>query len=55
MACWDGWTLDVEEGDEESECPDCGEETVNGSAKYGCSYSPQTCVTCGARPCDLSC
>ena len=53
--CSDGWTLDVEPGDEEGKCPDCGEPTVDGAAKYGCNYSPVTCKTCGAAPCDWSC
>lgn len=53
--CSDGWVLEVEEGDEGYECPFCGEETVNGGAKYGCNYSPVGCQACGSRPCDGSC
>jgi ribosomal protein S27E len=52
--CCDGWGL--EPGEEvNGECPDCGEETVDGGAAYGCNYSPILCETCGAAPCDLSC
>jgi len=36
-------------------CEDCSEPTVDGYAYYYCSYSPLECVTCGYRPCDLSC
>lgn len=53
--CCDGWCLEVEDGEEEYECPDCGTETVNGAAKTGCNYSPEVCDTCGWRPCDESC
>lgn len=41
--------------DEIGECPDCGTETVNGEARYGCYYSPVACSTCGWKPCDQSC
>lgn len=54
MGCSDGWTFDDAEG-EPGECPTCGEPTVDGTAKTGCNYSPTTCDTCGARPCDESC
>jgi hypothetical protein len=37
------------------ECPDCGEETVDGEAYRQCSYSPVECKTCNHRPCDGSC
>ena len=53
--CCDGWCLDVEEGDVEDECPECGNGTVNGAAKTGCNYSPIDCGTCGSQPCDDSC
>jgi len=54
MTCCDGWKPD--DGEEiNGECPDCGEVTINGVAAYGCNYSPQTCTTCGAQPCDWSC
>ena len=36
-------------------CPDCGTETVNGKAAYGCNWSPCVCETCGSCPCDGSC
>ena len=52
--CCDGWYL--EEGEEaDGECPDCGMETLDGSATEGCSWSPVDCQTCGAAPCDQSC
>ena len=52
--CCDSWEL--YEGDGVvGECPDCGEETIDGSARYGCHYSPVVCETCGSAPCDLSC
>ncbi len=53
--CCDGWTLNLDPGEEEYECPDCGGETIDGAAKHGCNYSPVTCETCGAAPCDDSC
>ena len=37
------------------ECSECGGDTVDGDAYEHCSYSPQTCETCGRRPCDGSC
>ena len=37
------------------ECPDCGNETVDGDAYECCSYSPAECETCDWSPCDLSC
>ncbi len=51
--CCDGWHTPEEEVD--GECPDCGEPTANGLAADGCNYSPTTCETCGASPCDGSC
>jgi hypothetical protein len=53
--CCDGWDnrkyaklIDV--------CPECdGEVDENGEALVGCNYSPVSCETCGARPCDESC
>lgn len=51
--CCDEWDLTGE--GEEGECEACGGETVDGTAKDGCGYSPCTCETCGARPCDGSC
>ena len=51
--CSDGWSSSENEID--GECPDCGEPTVDGYAASGCNYSPITCETCGARPCDGSC
>lgn len=53
--CCDGWNIDVEPGDVEGECPDCGGETVNGVAKTGCNYSPCDCQTCESHSCDQSC
>ena len=49
--CSDPW----DRGEPDGVCPDCGEETVEGEAATGCYYSPETCKTCGARPCDWSC
>lgn len=51
--CYDGW--ETPEKEINGECPDCGEPTVDGDAARGCNYSPYTCRTCGARPCDDSC
>lgn len=52
--CCDGWY--PEEGEEvNGVCPDCGGDTIDGSAPYGCYYSPVVCETCGDRPCDESC
>lgn len=51
--CCEGWY--AEEEDIDGECPDCGEPTVGDEAAYGCPYSPVSCETCGARPCDGSC
>jgi len=53
MSCYDGW--DSEESEINGVCPDCGEDTVDGQAASGCGYSPTTCTTCGASPCDESC
>jgi len=50
--CADGWF----NGEPTGECPECGEPVdEDGDAVSGCSYSPITCDTCGARPCDGSC
>jgi len=55
MGCCSPWDL-TEDGDKvNGECPDCGEDTVDGDAAYGCTYSPVQCKTCGSAPCDLSC
>lgn len=49
--CCDDWDLGTPNG----ECPDCGEDTVDGEAAYGCGYSPVVCDTCESAPCDGSC
>lgn len=54
MGCCDGWHPEEGEG-VNGVCPDCGEPTVDGYAAEGCYWSPKTCDTCGARPCDGSC
>lgn len=54
MSCCDGWDYSKDDG-VKGECPDCGEEAVDGSAIYGCNYSPVECETCGSAPCDLIC
>lgn len=54
MSCCDGWDYSEDDG-VMGKCPDCGEETVDGSAISGCNYSPVECETCGSAPCDLSC
>lgn len=52
--CADGWS--PEKGEEiNGKCPDCGEDTIDGYAAYGCNYSREECETCGAAPCDQSC
>lgn len=51
--CCDGWSSSKEEIN--GVCPECGEPTVDGDAAKGCNWSPCTCDTCGARPCDNSC
>ncbi len=43
------------EGEPNGFCPDCGCETVDGTAVDICGYSPVECKTCGSAPCDLSC
>jgi len=53
MSCADGWSFKPEEIN--GVCPDCGEDTVDGEAAEGCHWSPMTCKTCGAQPCDQSC
>ena len=45
----------IDMGDPNGECPDCGTPTVDGEAAVGCNYSPCECETCGWRPCDGSC
>lgn len=45
----------IDYGTPDGECPDCGNPTVEGEATGGCVYSPVTCETCGATPCDDSC
>ncbi len=53
MMCCDGWSEDCKV---ELFCPDCGEPVdEEGNALSGCNYSPTTCETCGAAPCDGSC
>ena len=39
----------------DGECPDCGEETVDGDAYYVCGYSEVICDTCGSAPCNDAC
>lgn len=51
--CCDEWDLTGE--GEEGECEACGGETVDGTAKKGCHYSPEECAVCHSCPCDLSC
>ena len=51
--CSDGWSPEGEEIN--GECPDCGEDTIDGFAPSGCNYSPTQCDTCGDAPCDQSC
>lgn len=53
--CCDSYDLGGDSEDEVGECPDCGTETVNGTARRGCNYSPQACPTCDWHPCDDSC
>jgi hypothetical protein len=53
--CCDGWNIDVEDEDVLDTCLFCGYPTVNGVARTGCNYSPETCEHCGAAPCDDSC
>jgi NMD protein affecting ribosome stability and mRNA decay len=51
--CCDGWSSLKSEVN--GICPDCGIETVNGVAAYGCNWSPVLCKTCGYAGCDGSC
>lgn len=53
MACWSEYGYEADEVN--GVCPDCGVETVDGKAAYGCPYSPVACETCGHQPCDGSC
>jgi hypothetical protein len=63
--CCDGWNYDNSvKAEDKGECPDCDEPcevtknndgTVEYQALTGCHYSPWTCKTCDARPCDGSC
>lgn len=63
--CSGGWDYRANVRPEhQGECPDCDEpcEVVvndDGTTDYeplvGCDYSPKTCETCGARPCDGGC
>lgn len=46
---------DYDEDEIDGECPDCGNETVEGDAYERCGYSPIKCNTCGYAPCDQSC
>lgn len=63
MACFGGDELSYEEINKLlkeqpsrcSECPDCGEQLIDGFPVNYCSYSPEVCKTCGCRPCDQSC
>lgn len=49
--CADGWDY----GEPDGGCPECGAETVEGSAATGCNHSEVCCEVCGDAPCDLSC
>jgi len=51
--CCDGWSSD--ESDVNGTCPDCGIETIDGEAAYGCAWSQISCKTCGHKACDGSC
>lgn len=53
--CCDGWNYTPQEGDEVSECEECGTTLIDGEPADGCNYSPRACSTCGWRPCDQSC
>ena len=53
IGCCDPWMFDLEEID--GICPECGCPTSEGSAAFGCGYSPVECEKCGWAPCDLSC
>lgn len=51
MSCCEPW-----ENEAVGICPECGGDTDSeGNAATGCEYSPKTCETCGAQPCDGSC
>lgn len=50
--CCDSW----HNGPHADECPDCGGDVdQDGDAVAGCNFSPTSCETCGAAPCDDSC
>jgi hypothetical protein len=55
---WSNWmccgTSD-EQHEPNGTCPDCGQETYDGEAVYGCGYSKKLCKTCGFALCDGSC
>ena len=53
MSCCEGWDISEDDG-VIGECPDCGEETIDSHARYGCSYSAVQCETCGSASCYLS-
>jgi hypothetical protein len=53
--CSDPWDRTEDGSKIDGECPDCGAETVDGKAAYGCCWSPVDCDTCGSAPCDWSC
>jgi len=44
-----------ENGEPNGECPQCGQDTVDGSTTDHCNYSSEECTLCGWAPCDLSC
>ena len=54
MNCWGKWELS-EDDSVIGERPDCGEETIDGYARYGCDYSPIVCETCKSSPCAGRC
>lgn len=54
MSGCDFWDYIEVEGDV-GECPECGEETIDGRAIYGCSHNFVVCDTCGSTPCQGSC
>jgi hypothetical protein len=53
MSCCSGTNFKAREIN--GECPECGNDTVDGDAFEQCGHSPTQCDTCGDAPCDLSC
>ena len=51
--CSDEWNHG--EDNINGKCPDCGMETVDDIAVYGCNWSPVICEKCANAPCDESC